>query len=136
MCGIFGYVGTRTDAPSLVLSGLKKLDYRGYDSWGVSYQTPSGITTHKSTSILTGIEGAGLPQSRLAIAHTRWATTGSGSIKKAHPHASSDNRFTLAQNGIVENHLELKRELEDLGYKFISETDTEVIVRLIEHELT
>ncbi len=136
MCGIFGFVGRRYDAGQLVLRGLKKLDYRGYDSWGAAVIANGQITTLKSTDLLTGSEGQDLPQSDIALAHTRWATTGAVNIKNAHPHESTDGRFTLAQNGIVENHLELKQELTQLGYKFITDTDTEVIVRLIEHELT
>lgn len=135
MCGIFGVVGTREDAGQLALSGLKKLDYRGYDSWGVAFISKGVLITHKSTDILTGHEIQDFPKSKVAIAHTRWATTGAVNITNAHPHESSDGRFTLAQNGIVENHLELKKELVQLGYKFVSDTDTEVIVRLIEHEL-
>lgn len=136
MCGIFGYVGNRTDAASLVLEGLKRLDYRGYDSWGVAVYADKKITIEKDAGKISDIKNLdSLPASSLAIAHTRWATTGATTKKNAHPHFSTDHSFALAQNGIVENYRELKEELIKKGYQFHSETDTEVIVRLIEEKL-
>ncbi len=133
MCGIFGYKGSK-EAFKLVLEGLTRLEYRGYDSWGISTLNGSIINTVKNTgsigSALGEVEAD--KDSRIAVGHTRWATHGGVSQTNAHPHSSSDNTFVLAQNGIFENFLEIKSELSGKGYKFISETDTEVIVRLIE----
>lgn len=133
MCGIFGYVGNN-DAFKVVLGGLTRLEYRGYDSWGISTLTDKSINTIKSVgSIGSSItDSSDKPRSKVAIGHTRWATHGGVSKNNAHPHASTDNSFVLAQNGIFENFLEVKKELSEKGFKFISETDTEVIVCLIE----
>jgi len=136
MCGIFGYKGSQKNAGQIVLEGLKRLDYRGYDSWGVGVMAKGTLTVVKEigkiSEVLTEVA---LPGSTCAIAHTRWATTGGVTKINAHPHMSTDNSFMLAQNGIVENFSELKKYLQQKGYVFISETDTEVIVRLIEKEL-
>lgn len=133
MCGIFGYKGNR-EAFRLVVEGLTRLEYRGYDSWGISTLKEKSIETVKNTgSIGSALDLIDKEKGvHIAIGHTRWATHGGVSKINAHPHASSDNSFVLAQNGIFENFLEIKRELIEKGYKFISETDTEVIVRLIE----
>lgn len=133
MCGIFGYIGNN-DAFKVVLGGLTRLEYRGYDSWGISTLINQSINTIKSVgSIGSSItDGAGKQKAKVAIGHTRWATHGGVSKNNAHPHASTDNSFVLAQNGIFENFLEVKKELSEKGFKFISETDTEVIVCLIE----
>lgn len=133
MCGIFGYKGNK-GAFQIVLDGLTRLEYRGYDSWGISTLNGNLINTVKNV----GSIGAALGEftadkdSHIAVGHTRWATHGGVSQTNAHPHSSTDNTFVLAQNGIFENFLEIKNELTGKGYKFISETDTEVIVRLIE----
>jgi len=129
MCGIFGYLGNKTNAGELVLKGIKRLDYRGYDSWGVAVVTDGEIYQTKNVGI---VEAVPLPLGDCAIGHTRWATTGEVSKVNAHPHLSSDKSFTLAQNGIVENCQVIKNQLKEKGYQFISQTDTEVIVRLIE----
>jgi len=135
MCGIFGYKGIQNNAGEIVIEGLKRLDYRGYDSWGVGVATGTDIKVIKDIGKIGDVaDFAKLPPSHFAIAHTRWATTGSVTKINAHPHLSSDKSFALAQNGIVENFEELKEELQNKNYKFISETDTEVIVRLIEEE--
>lgn len=133
MCGIFGYIGNN-DAFKVVLGGLTRLEYRGYDSWGISTLINQSINTIKSVgSIGSSItDGGGKQKAKVAIGHTRWATHGGVSKNNAHPHASTDNSFVLAQNGIFENFLEVKKELSEKGFKFISETDTEVIVCLIE----
>jgi glucosamine--fructose-6-phosphate aminotransferase (isomerizing) len=134
MCGIFAYSGKTRNATEVVIDGLKSLDYRGYDSWGVSAVIDNEIKTQKCIGIVDKNKLL-LENSKVAIGHTRWATNGGVTQVNAHPHSSSDNSFVLAQNGIVENCNELKEELCDKGYKFVSQTDTEVIVRLIEKYL-
>ena len=135
MCGIFAYIGNKSNAAEIVSNGLKRLDYRGYDSWGIAVQTESGIVVEKKAGKISDIKHFNsLPQSSMAIAHTRWATTGGVTDVNAHPHYSTDKSFALAQNGIVENYEELRDSLKEKGYSFISETDTEVIVRLIEEK--
>lgn len=135
MCGIFGYKGNKTNAGQIVIEGLKRLDYRGYDSWGVGVVSNGKLTVEKEVGKISDMTAEiELPESSAAIAHTRWATTGGVTRVNAHPHISSDSAFILAQNGIVENFNEIKTDLQQKGYSFISETDTEVIVRLIEEE--
>lgn len=133
MCGIYGYRGNH-NAFKIVIEGLTRLEYRGYDSWGISTFNQGQIETVKNvgsiSSALNQIEDE--KDSHIAIGHTRWATHGGVNQVNAHPHASSDNSFVLAQNGIFENFQEVKKELLEKGYKFASETDTEVIVRLVE----
>src|SRR3989338_4966535 len=131
MCGIFGYIGEERDATKTVLEGLKRLDYRGYDSWGVGILNGHVIQIEKHAGKI-GEVASHLAMSHIAIGHTRWATHGAVTDTNAHPHFASDKSFILAQNGIVENYDELKFDLQKKGYKFVSQTDTEVIVRLIE----
>lgn len=133
MCGIFGYTGKR-NATELVLTGLKRLDYRGHDSWGIGVIDQHAIKVDKHAGKVSEASPH-LPKSFAAIGHTRWATHGAVNDINAHPHFSSDNSFIVAQNGIVENYEELKKLLRTKGYKFETETDTEVIVRLIEDKL-
>ncbi len=132
MCGIFGYKGEK-DAFKLVVDGLTRLEYRGYDSWGISTLQDNQITTVKRVGSI-GAASKILDEENIhiAIGHTRWATHGGVSQVNAHPHSASDGSFVLAQNGIFENFLEVKKQLLEKAYKFESETDTEVIVRLIE----
>lgn len=136
MCGIFAYIGNKTNAAGIVFDGLKRLDYRGYDSWGVAVCRDKKIFLEKQIGKIGDVQDiASLPEGSVAIAHTRWATTGSVTKINAHPHSSSDKSFVVAQNGIVENFEVLKKSLSKKGYAFISQTDTEVIVRLIEDKL-
>lgn len=130
MCGIFGYVGPRTDAADIVLEGLKTLEYRGYDSWGVAAKKADGSLVVEKH--IGKIGNATLPEmnSTIAIGHTRWATHGGVTDANAHPHVSADNSVVVVHNGIVENFETLKKELIKKGYTFLSETDTEVIVHL------
>lgn len=134
MCGIFGYVG-KTNAKKVILDGLKRLEYRGYDSWGIAVAKDEKIVVAKKVGPIGTLEDIkNLPDTKIGIGHTRWATHGGVTETNAHPHLSTQGDFILAQNGIVENYQELKRDLIEKGYKFISQTDTEVIVRLIEEK--
>lgn len=136
MCGIFGYVGSRTNAGQIVIDGLKNLEYRGYDSWGVACKHDDDIVVEKDTGKISGIDGAKFARhSTQAIAHTRWATHGGVTKKNAHPHLSTDSTIAVVHNGIIENFEELRTELKAKGHTFLSETDTEVIPHLIEEEL-
>lgn len=130
MCGIVGYTGRRQAAP-LILDGLKKLEYRGYDSFGIAtLQNPIEIEKHKGriSEHAVGIRLNGTT----GIGHTRWATHGVPNDVNAHPHTDCTNRIALVHNGIIENYSELKKELVARGHVFRSDTDTEVIVHLIE----
>jgi len=133
MCGIFGYAGVSRNATTAVFEGLKRLDYRGYDSWGIGIVKNSKILLTKHVGQIDR-KKLKLPKSNIAIGHTRWATHGAVTDINAHPHFSSDKSFILAQNGIVENYSGIKENLFRKYYKFISQTDTEVIVRLIENQ--
>ncbi|MBI1773391.1 MAG: glutamine--fructose-6-phosphate transaminase (isomerizing), partial [Burkholderiales bacterium] len=134
MCGIVGAVAQRNITPVL-LEGLKRLEYRGYDSCGVALHVDGHLQRSRSTSRVADLQ-AQIDQSGLAgctgIAHTRWATHGVPSSSNAHPHFSRD-RIALVHNGIIENHEELRAELTQAGYVFESQTDTEVIAHLIDH---
>jgi glutamine---fructose-6-phosphate transaminase (isomerizing) len=135
MCGVFGYTG-KSIANDMVFQGLKRLEYRGYDSWGIAVNDNEKIKLFKDVGEIQ--ERAGLkklPQTTTAIGHTRWATHGGVTVNNAHPHMSTDDEFTLVQNGIVENFSKLKTQLEKRGYTFTTQTDTEVIVKLIEEQL-
>ncbi len=142
MCGIFGYIGKNTNAPRMVLTGLKTLEYRGYDSWGVAV-VPQQITQeHKKTIVVKKKAGkignatvADLPDGTLAFGHTRWATHGGVTDKNAHPHLDCTKTIAIIHNGIVENYEELKEMLIKKGHRFVSETDTEVIAHLVEEYL-
>jgi len=135
MCGVFGYTG-KSVANDMVFQGLKRLEYRGYDSWGIAVNNDGKIQMFKDIGEIQERDGLKeLPQTTTAIGHTRWATHGGVTVNNAHPHMSTDDEFTLVQNGIVENFSQLKSKLEKLGYKFTTQTDTEVIVKLIEEQL-
>jgi len=142
MCGIIAYKGNKQTAPQIVVEGLKILEYRGYDSWGVGYLDKAGKLAPpiKRVGAIGDIQGdikarIEKARARSALGQTRWATTGKVTKANAHPHLSNSGRIALVQNGIVENYLELKTILKKAGFKFKSETDTEVIVNLIEYEL-
>ena len=133
MCGIFGYIGPK-NASEVILEGLKRLEYRGYDSWGIAVVSEE-IKVNKKVGAIGDLNQAlNLPKSDIGIGHTRWATHGGVTENNAHPHFSKDKSFILAQNGIVENYQQLKDLLKSQGYIFTTETDTEVIVRLIEQK--
>ena len=135
MCGIVGYAGTQNAAPVL-LEGLKKLEYRGYDSAGIAVLNDGRIFISKVTGRIAGLaektEDGRLLPGVTGIGHTRWATHGAPTEPNAHPHTSNDGRFAVVHNGIIENYMELREELTRKGYHFESETDTEVVVHLVE----
>ncbi len=138
MCGIVGYIGPRNATP-IILNGLKRLEYRGYDSAGIAVlQDDHRIEIRREAGKLSALteELEKSPiQGNLGIGHTRWATHGAPSARNAHPHTGQTGRVVVVQNGIVENFLELKAELTAEGVEFKSETDTETIVHLVEHYL-
>ncbi len=136
MCGIVGYIGERQAAP-ILLDGLSKLEYRGYDSAGIAVYNGQDIDMMKSKGRLKVLselthDGKNLPGT-VGIGHTRWATHGSPSDINAHPHFNKDKSIVVVHNGIIENYLKLKKKLERHGYKFVSETDTEVIAHLLDY---
>ena len=135
MCGIVGFTGAQSAAP-ILLEGLKKLEYRGYDSAGIAVMDERKIAVHKVTGRIANLcektqDGLGVT-GMTGIGHTRWATHGAPTEENAHPHLSNDGKFAVVHNGIIENYLSLREELIHDGYHFESETDTEVIVHLIE----
>ncbi len=135
MCGIVGYIGKQKAAP-ILLAGLAKLEYRGYDSAGIAVMENGKIEVQKDkgrVSNLCEIKEIENLQGSIGIAHTRWATHGEPSKTNAHPHTDCKEEFAVVHNGIIENYVELKKELEEKGYNFKSETDTEVIPNLIQY---
>ena len=136
MCGIVGYIGEKQAFPILI-EGLKKLEYRGYDSAGVALVKDQGElnvykTTGKVANLETLVDGKDI-EGHVGIAHTRWATHGEPSVKNAHPHVSMDGNIAIVHNGIIENYQVLKQQLVDRGYTFNSTTDTEVLCQLIDY---
>ena len=134
MCGIVGYVGDR-QAAEFLLDGLSKLEYRGYDSAGIAVYDNGSIRVEKSVGRLSALRDkikGNVPVGNIGIGHTRWATHGRPSDVNAHPHVDCHNDFAIVHNGIIENYLSLKEELIEKGHVFKSETDTEVVVHLLE----
>ena len=134
MCGIMGYVGCE-DAEDIIIKGLHALEYRGYDSAGISISSEKGTFTVKCVGRVSSLEERLRKLKKIkgscGIGHTRWATHGKPSEINAHPHSS--NSLTLVHNGIIENYVELKNELTEVGYSFVSETDTECLAHLLDH---
>ena len=135
MCGIVGYTGSQKAAP-ILLEGLKKLEYRGYDSAGIAVLNNKVIEVNKVTGRIANLcertaDGKNCPGT-VGIGHTRWATHGAPTDTNAHPHMSNDGKFAVVHNGIIENYIALREELIQKGYRFESQTDTEVVVHLIE----
>ena len=133
MCGIAGYIGTEQALPFLI-SGLKKLEYRGYDSAGIAIYHDHHIEVRRQVGKIADLEKAidgQVIEGTQGIAHTRWATHGVPSNRNSHPHRDTDGHIAVVHNGIIENYLDLRKELEDKGYTFTSETDTEVLPNLI-----
>ena len=135
MCGIVGYLG-QDDAWPIIYEGLKRLEYRGYDSAGIAVVDPQGqLQLRKTVGKVNGLEAGAdgpHPHGSVGLGHTRWATHGRPSHKNAHPHTDCYDRVVVVHNGIVENYLELKRRLVESGHVFESETDTEVLTHLVE----
>ena len=135
MCGIIGYVGKENAVP-IIMDGLKKLEYRGYDSAGIAIYGKTGFNLVKQKGRLSALEErlAGSPlEGRMGIGHTRWATHGEPSDINSHPHVGSQNKIAVVHNGIIENYKQLKERLEHRGVTFVSQTDSEVIAQLAEH---
>ena len=131
MCGIIGYLGPQEAMP-IILDGLKRLEYRGYDSAGMAVIGDHGLAIRRSLGKLKELENLLLQdplQGQVGIGHTRWATHGRPSETNAHPHRVGD--IAVVHNGIIENYLELKEELIKAGHRFASETDTEIVSHLI-----
>jgi len=134
MCGIIGYIGNR-GATSLLLEGLKRMEYRGYDSAGVAVMNGNGVETRKAAGKISNLEralAASPVEGDMGIGHTRWATHGVPNESNAHPHVDCKGEIAVVHNGIIENSGTLKQGLEARGHEFASETDTEVIAHLIE----
>ncbi|HEU4667981.1 MAG TPA: glutamine--fructose-6-phosphate aminotransferase, partial [Arthrobacter sp.] len=140
MCGIVGYVGRSDNGGShsaldVVLEGLRRLEYRGYDSAGVAVVSQGVIESRKKSgklsNLIAELEARPLPETVTGIGHTRWATHGGPTDRNAHPHLADGGRLAVIHNGIIENFAELKQELLDKGVTFLSETDTEVAAALL-----
>ena len=133
MCGIFGFVAASKQPASTVLDGLRFLEYRGYDSWGVAVEHDGAIQSEKAVGPIAAAT-TDLPDAAVALGHTRWATHGGVTEANAHPHLDCAGRFALIHNGIVENYRELGSRLRS-GHRFLSQTDTEVLVHLLEEAI-
>jgi glutamine---fructose-6-phosphate transaminase (isomerizing) len=134
MCGIVGYVGQK-QALEIVVAGLRRLEYRGYDSAGVAVLADGALDTRKKAGKLVNLETLlgenPLPDSTTGIGHTRWATHGGPTDRNAHPHVSEDGSVAIIHNGIIENFTELRQELMNAGVKLSSDTDSEVVAHLL-----
>src|SRR4051812_22017277 len=136
MCGIFGYVGPRDPVP-IIMGGLRSLEYRGYDSAGIAIVKDQKLQVRRSSGKLRNLEDLLVKQpltGQFGIGHTRWATHGRPTEENAHPHRDCKGRIVVVHNGIIENYLELKRELMAEGHTFVTETDTEIVAHLVEKE--
>jgi glucosamine--fructose-6-phosphate aminotransferase (isomerizing) len=137
MCGIIGYIGSKPVVPVLI-EGLRRMEYRGYDSAGVALVGSEGITLRRSAGKLANLESS-IQTDPLdgiyGVGHTRWATHGRPTEENAHPHRDCTGRIVVVHNGIIENYLELKEELQSQGHTFTTETDTEIVAHLVEREM-
>jgi glutamine---fructose-6-phosphate transaminase (isomerizing) len=137
MCGIIGYIGPKDVVPVLI-DGLRKLEYRGYDSAGVAVVSSGAVNLRRSAGKLSNLEqviGSHPLAGEYGVGHTRWATHGRPTEENAHPHRDCTGKIVVVHNGIIENYLDLKRELQQQGHKFVTETDTEIVAHLVEREM-
>ena len=137
MCGIIGYIGSKPVVPVLI-EGLRRMEYRGYDSAGVALVSPEGIALRRSAGKLINLENVikNEPVDGVyGVGHTRWATHGRPTEENAHPHRDCTGKIVVVHNGIIENYLDLKRELQTQGHEFKTETDTEIVAHLVEREM-
>src|SRR5678809_547735 len=137
MCGIIGYIGSKPVVPVL-LDGLRRMEYRGYDSAGVALVSADGITLRRAAGKLANLEST-IRQEPVdglyGVGHTRWATHGRPTEENAHPHRDCTGRIVVVHNGIIENYLDLKKQLQKEGHAFVTETDTEIVAHLVEREM-
>lgn len=135
MCGIVAYLGS-DKTTSVLLDGLRRLEYRGYDSSGIALNIEGGIYRERAVGPIHALEAKtqAAPRATSGIGHTRWATHGSPTTENAHPHMDCGQRIAVVHNGIIENYADLKRRLQSKGHTFTSDTDTEVLAHLIEEE--
>ena len=134
MCGVVGYIGSDNATPFLI-DGLSRLEYRGYDSAGIAVYDNEKIIVEKTVGRLSGLKQKIIntpPYGHVGIGHTRWATHGAPSDRNSHPHQSQNKNFVVVHNGIIENYMALKEDLQKKGYEFLSETDTEVVAQLMQ----
>ena len=134
MCGVFGYVGQQRDVGAAIVAALRRLEYRGYDSWGLAVSTSDGIVVEKAVGRINGKVPI-FPESTIGLGHTRWATHGGVTRQNAHPHTDCAQRVAIVHNGIIENHASLRSGLVNRGHACRSDTDSEVVAHLIEEEL-
>jgi glutamine---fructose-6-phosphate transaminase (isomerizing) len=137
MCGIIGYIGPRPPVP-IIVEGLRRLEYRGYDSAGIAVVHDGTVDVRRSAGKLARLEDVLAKDpvdGKYGLGHTRWATHGRPTEENAHPHRDCTGRIVVVHNGIIENYLPLKRELEQQGHKFVTETDTEIVAHLVEREM-
>src|SRR6476660_6721820 len=137
MCGIIGYIGPKDVVPVLI-DGLRRLEYRGYDSAGVAVVKNGRVDLRRSAGKLSNLEtviGSAPLTGDYGVGHTRWATHGRPTEENAHPHRDCTGRIVVVHNGIIENYLDLKRQLQKEGHRFVTETDTEIVAHLVEREM-
>src|ERR687887_507966 len=137
MCGIIGYIGPKDVVPVLI-DGLRRLEYRGYDSAGVAVVRDGAVTLRRSAGKLSNLEdviGSDPITGDYGVGHTRWATHGRPTEENAHPHRDCTGKIVVVHNGIIENYLDLKHELQRQGHKFVTETDTEIVAHMVEREM-
>ena len=137
MCGIIGYIGPKDVVPVLI-EGLRRLEYRGYDSAGVAVITNGAVDLRRSAGKLSNLEAVIRQEpihGEYGVGHTRWATHGRPTEENAHPHRDCTGRIVVVHNGIIENYLDLKQELQSQGHTFVTETDTEIVAHLVEREM-